>query len=68
MAMEKIATRPSSQVLEAYYDPDEQQMTVTFSKGAQYLYNGVDQATADAMANTPWNDMKQMLLDYQRIA
>lgn len=68
MAEVKIPTRESSQVDEAFYDADEQKMRVVFKRGQEYLYSGVDQDTADAMANTPWNDLKGGLLDYSRIA
>ena len=69
MAEVKIATRSSSQVEEAYYDADEQKMRVVFkTNGAVYLYNNVDQDTADSMADTPWNVMKGELYDYVRIS
>jgi hypothetical protein len=69
MAEVKITTRESEQVYEAFYDDEIQQMRVVFKKnGAQYQYYDVDQATADAMADTPWNTMKQQLQNYTRIA
>lgn len=69
MAEVQIPTRTSSQVAEAFYDAETQQMRVIFkSKGAVYLYSGVDQDTADSMADTPWNDIKAELLDYVKIA
>lgn len=68
MAEVKIPTRESSQVQAAFYDADEQKMRVVFkSKGAEYLYNGVDQETADSMATVPWNDIKAGLFDYVKI-
>ena len=67
MAEVKIPTRPSRQVAEAFYDDEVQKMRVVFKKGQEYLYSGVDQDTADSMADTPWNDMKVDLLDYVKI-
>lgn len=68
MAEVKIPTRVSTQVAEAFYDDEAQQMRVVFQNGAEYLYNSVDQETADSMANTPWNSLKPTLMDYVRVA
>lgn len=68
MAEVKIPTRASSQVDGATYDEETGQMTVSFKSGAVYLYSGVDQEDADDMATTPWNDMRQRLLDYVRVS
>lgn len=67
MAEVKIPTRTSSQVDGATYDEETGQMTVSFKSGAVYLYSGVDQETADSMADTPWNSMKEELLEYVRV-
>jgi KTSC domain len=67
MAEKKIPTRPSSQVEEGFYDDETQKMRIVFKSGAEYIYSNVDQDMADAMADTPWNDLKPLLLDYQKI-
>jgi KTSC domain len=68
MAEVEIPTRTSSQVDAAYYDADEQKMRVVFVNGSEYLYDKVDQAKADAMADTPWIVMKTELPFYVKIA
>lgn len=67
MAEEKIPTRTSSQVVEAYYDAETQKMRVVFQNGSEYLYSNVDQDTADAMADTPWNDLRPTLQNYVKL-
>lgn len=68
MAEVEITTRNSSQVNTAFYDAETQKMRVVFQNGSEYLYDKVDQAKADAMADTPWNTMKAELPFYVKIA
>jgi hypothetical protein len=67
MAEVEIPTRNSSQVNTAYYDAEEQKMRVVFQNGSEYLYEKVDQAKADAMADTPWNVMRGQLPFYVKL-
>ena len=39
----------SSNIAEADYDADRQEMTIRFKSGALYSYSGVDQGTFDAL-------------------
>ena len=43
----------SSTVSSIGYDPDSNQLYVTFKKGGTYIYHGVDEATADSVMGAP---------------
>lgn len=67
MAEVQIPVRESRQVESAFYDAETYDMRVVFRNGAQYLYPNTDQETADSMANTPWNDLRPILVDYVKL-
>jgi len=43
----------SSMISEVSYDEERQVLTVTFSKGGVYEYDGVAEGTATSLANAP---------------